>query len=85
MYRLNFKSQFLILLITVSTIVEIIASTHLSVRTTAFASLLVTEVIGQREAHGAAMPTVLAELPETFTPGGITPRTAIQYVSYVER
>ena len=69
----------------VSAIVEVIASAiEIAVRTTASATL-VTKVIGQRQADRTAVPTVFAELPEPFAPCCVTTRTAVEQVAYVQR
>ena len=70
----------------VSAIVEVIASAiEIAVRTTASATHLVSEVIGQRQADRTAVPTVFAELPEPFAPCCVTTCTAVEQVAYVKR
>ena len=83
-----FNSQYSILIIaaSVAAIIHIISSASevIPVALTA-AWLLVTEVIGDGEANGTAMPTVLAELPDAVAPRGVTTCAAVQEVPYVER
>ena len=69
----------------VTAIVEVIASAiEIAVWATAFATL-VTEVIGQRQTDRTAVPSILAELPEPFAPSGVSSCTAIQYITHIKR
>lgn len=62
----------------VSAIVEVITSAKVTVLTTSALTHLIAEVIRDCQTDGAAVPTVLAVLPEALSPCGILSRATIQ-------
>ena len=68
----------------VSAIVHIVSATYFAIRPVASAALLVAEVIGDGKTDRTAMPSVLAELPESVSPCSVSSCTAVQQISYIQ-
>ena len=62
----------------VSAIVEVITSAKFTVLMTSALTHLIAEVICDGQTNGAAVPAVLAILPEPVSPCGILSRATIQ-------
>ena len=62
----------------VSAIVKVITSAKFTVLTTSALTHLIAEVIRDCQTDGAAVPAVLAILPEPVSPSGILSRATIQ-------